>query len=138
MIRTGSDGLMKYGKDSCVRVRNWSLSLSRSAIDVTCINSYDSEYVAGMRTATGSATLYYDPSQKTDREVLNSIFKDNSDCSDESCAESVSFLLNACQTGPGNFEGKALLTSVSPSVEVGNAIAVQVAFQFTGPLTGEF
>ena len=138
MIRTGADGLLKYGSNSCVRVRNWSLSIQRSAIDVTCLNSYDTEYVGGLRTATGSATLYYDPAQVTDRELLNSIFKDNSDCTDESCAETVSFYLNSCSSGPGNFEAQALLTSVSPSVEVGQAIGIQVSFQITGPIKGEF
>ena len=139
MIRTGADGLMKYGLKSCVRVRNWSLNLQRAAIDVTCLNSHDAEYAAGLRSATGSATLYYDPAQQTDRDLLNSIFKDNSNCNDETCAEEVSFYLNSCSgSGLGNFEGKALITSVSPSVEVGSAIGIQVSFQFTGPITGEF
>ena len=138
MIKTGADGLMKYGSNSCVRVRNWSLAIARNSIDVTCINSYDSEYIAGIRSTTGTATLLYDPSQATDRAILNSIFKDNSDCSNQTCKENVSFYLNSCAAGPGNFEGEAILTSVSPSVEVGNAISVQVAFQFTGPLKGEF
>ena len=139
MIRTGADGMMKYGLNSCVRVRNWSLSIQRSAIDVTCLNSYDTEYIAGIRSTTGTATLYYDPEQQTDRDLLNSIFKDNSDCSDKSCAEEVSFYLNSCSSsGPGNFEGKALITSISPSVEVGAAVGVQVSFQFTGPISGEF
>ena len=61
MILTGADGLLKYGSGTCVKVRNWSLNISRDAIDVSCLNTYDREYVAGLRSATGSATLYYDP-----------------------------------------------------------------------------
>ena len=61
MILTGADGLLKYGDSACVKVRNWSLNISRDAIDVSCLNTYDREYVAGLRSATGSATLYYDP-----------------------------------------------------------------------------
>ena len=138
MILTGADGLLKYGNSSCVKVRNWSLNISRDAIDVTCLNTYDREYVAGLRSATGSATLYYDPTQTTDRAVLNSIFKDNSDCDGTSCLETVSFILNSCKTTPGNFEAEALITSVSPAVEVGAATAVQVSFQISGPIDGEF
>ena len=73
MILTGADGLLKYGANSCVKVRNWSLNITRDAIDVSCLNTYDREYVAGLRSATGSATLYYDPTQTTDRSLLNSI-----------------------------------------------------------------
>ena len=80
MILTGADGLLKYGSGTCVKVRNWSLNISRDAIDVTCLNTYDREYIAGLRSVTGSATLYYDPTQAEDRALLNSILDDNSNC----------------------------------------------------------
>ena len=138
MILTGADGLLKYGANSCVKVRSWSLNITREAIDVSCLNTYDREYVAGLRSATGSATLYYDPTQTTDRGLLNSIFADNSDCGGTTCLETVSFFLNACQNRPGNFEAEAIITSVSPAVDVGAATAVQVSFQISGPVDGEF
>jgi len=138
MILTGADGLLKYGKSSCVKVRNWSLSIARDAIDVTCLNTYDREYVAGLRSATGSATLYYDPTQATDRSLLNTIFEDNSDCGGTTCLETVSFYLNNCASGPGNFEAEAIITSVSPAVEVGAATAVQISFQISGAIDGKF
>lgn len=138
MILTGADGLLKYGGGTCVKVRNWSLNISRDAIDVTCLNTYDREYIAGLRSVTGSATLYYDPTQTDDRALLNSILDDNSACDGTTCLETVSFHLNNCQRSPGNFEAEALITSVSPAVEVGAATAVQVSFQISGPIDGTF
>lgn len=138
MILTGADGLMKYAGGTCVKVRNWNLTISRDAIDVSCLNTYDREYVVGLRTANGSATLYYDPKQRDDRELLNSIFEDNSDCSGTTCTETVDLILNNCQAQPGNFKAEAIITSVSPAVEVGAATAVQVQFQITGPIDGRF
>ena len=138
MILTGSDGLLKYGSGTCVKVRSWSLAVSRDAIDTSCLGSFDREYIAGMRSATGSATLYYDPTQGNDRALLNSIFEDNSGCSGTTCLETVEFILNSCQNQPGNFKADALITSVSPAVEVGAATAVQVSFQISGALDGEF
>ena len=138
MILTGADGQLKYGSSTCVKVRNWSLSIQRDAIDVTCLNTYDREYIAGLRSATGSATLYYDPTQSTDRSLLNSIFEDNSDCSGTTCLQTVQFILNSCANKPGNFEAEALITTISPAVEVGAATAVQVSFQISGPISGEF
>ena len=64
MILTGADGMLKYGNSACVKVRNWSLSINRDAIDVSCLNTYDREYVAGLRSATGSATLLLRPNTK--------------------------------------------------------------------------
>ena len=138
MIVTGADGLLKYGDSACVKVRNWSLNISRDAIDVSCLNTYDREYVAGLRSATGSATLYYDPTQTTDRALLNSIFADNSDCGGTTCLETVSFYLNNCASRPGNFEAEAIITNVSPAVEVGAATAVQISFQISGAIDGTF
>ena len=138
MILTGADGLLKYGGSTCVKVRNWSLNISRDAIDVSCLNTFDREYVAGLRSATGSATLYYDPTQTTDRALLNTIFEDNSDCGGTTCLESVSFFLNNCVAGPGNFEADAIITNISPAVEVGAATAVQVSFQISGGINGTF
>ena len=138
MILTGADGLLKYGDSSCVKVRNWSLNISRDAIDVSCLNTYDREFVAGLRSATGSATLYYDPTQENDRALLNTIFEDNSDCGGTTCLESVSFFLNNCVASPGNFEADAIITNVSPAVEVGAATAVQVSFQISGKINGTF
>lgn len=138
MILTGADGLLKYGDSACVKVRNWSLNISRDAIDVSCLNTFDREYVAGLRSATGSATLYYDPTQSNDRSLLNAIFEDNSDCGGTTCLESVSFFLNNCASSPGNFEAEAIITSISPAVEVGAATAVQVSFQISGKIDGTF
>jgi hypothetical protein len=129
---------LKYGNGTCVKVRNWSLTIQRDAIEVSCLNTYDREYVAGLRSATGSATLYYDPTQQTDRSLLNSIFEDNSDCTGTTCLQSVSFFLNSCANQPGNFEAEALITNISPAVEVGAATAVQVSFQISGPIDGTF
>ena len=76
--------------------------------------------------------------QTTDRALLNSIFADNSDCGGTTCLETVSFFLNNCASGPGNFEAEAIITSVSPAVEVGAATAVQISFQISGPIDGTF
>ena len=138
MILTGADGQLKYGNSACVKVRNWSLSIQRDAIDVSCLNTYDREFVSGLRSATGSATLYYDPTQDVDRSLLNTIFDDNSECDGTTCLQTVSFILNSCGTTQGNFEAQALITNISPAVEVGSATAVQVSFQISGPIDGTF
>ena len=58
MILTGADGQLKLGTRSIAKVRNWSLSIQRNAIDVTCLEEFDRSYVPGVRNTTGNATIY--------------------------------------------------------------------------------
>lgn len=137
MILTGADGQLKYGQSGVARVRNWSLSIQRSSIDVTCLSTFDREFVAGIRNTTGSATILYDPLATDDATLLNSILLDR-DCSTDECTETVTFVLNKCGGGIGQFVCECLLTEVSPAVSVGEATAVNVTFQVTGKPDGEF
>ena len=139
MILTGADGLLKYGGGTCVKVRNWSLNISRDAIDVTCLNTYDREYVAGLRSATGSATLYYDPAQAEDRALLNSISERQLRLRWNDLPRNRQLPLEQLpKIAPATLKQKPLITSVSPAVEVGAATAVQVSFQISGPIDGTF
>ena len=139
MILTGADGQLLYGSSGVARVRNWSLSIQRSAIDVTCLDSADREYVAGVRNSTGSATILYDTTASDDIALLNSVLADRL-CSTDECTESVNFVLNKCNApnGAGCFTCTCLITEVSPSVSVGEATAVNVTFQVTGAISGTF
>jgi len=136
MILTGADGQLKLGTRSIAKVRNWSLSIQRNAIDVTCLEEFDRSYVPGVRNTTGNATIYYDPNQSDDVELLNSILQ-NRDCSSGPCTEDITFVLNRCG-GQGQFRCDCLITEVGPSVSVGEAQSVSVSFQVTGPLDGVF
>ena len=139
MILTGADGQLKFGSRGLAKVRNWSLSVQRSAIDVTCLEEFDRSYVAGVRNTTGSATVYYDPSQTDDVRLLNSIFEDR-DCGTDECTEQVTFVLNKCNFpgGTGTFACEVLITEVGPAVNVGEATAVNISFQVTGAVDGVF
>ena len=139
MILTGADGQLLYGTNGVARVRNWSLSIQRGAIDVTCLETFDREYVAGIRNTSGSATILYDTAASDDTALLNSILQ-NRDCSTDECTETVTFVLNKCNApnGAGCFKCECLITEVSPSVSVGEATAVNVSFQVTGSISGNF
>ena len=139
MILTGADGALKYGSRGLAKVRNWSLSVQRNAIDVTCLEEFDRSYVTGVRNTTGNATIYYDPNQVDDVRLLNSIFN-NRDTSDTEVEEDIVFVLNKNNFpgGSGTFSCTVLLTEVGPSVNVGEATAVNVSFQVTGAVNGAF
>ena len=139
MILTGADGALKYRSRGIAKVRNWSLSVQRNAIDVTCLEEFDRSYVTGVRNITGNATIYYDPTQTDDVRLLNSIFLDRN-ATDSEVEEDIVFVLNKNNFpgGSGTFACTVLLTEVGTAANVGEATAVNVSFQVTGPIDGEF
>lgn len=133
-VLTGADGQLKYNNRTVAKVRDWSLTVSKDAVEDTCLGVYDRTYIEGLRGATGSASLLYDPSEAIANDLLNSIFKN-----DDESAE-VAFVMNRNNyaNGGGTFTCNAFITNVSPSVSVGAAQAVSVSFQVSGPIDGKF
>lgn len=129
-VLTGTGGELRYNGTRIGKCREYSLEINRDALETTSLGSYDRTYVEGLRGATGSATILYDPDDGSTRNLLNSIFRDGDG------AQAVGFILN----GASNIElnVNAILTSVSTPVTVGDVIACSVSFQVSGPLTGGF
>jgi hypothetical protein len=130
MIRTGANGALKYRGSKVAKVRQWSVSINRAALDTSCVSETNSTYVPGIRSATGSATVLYDADDPSVTNLLNSILQDSSTASD------IEFIFDEA-------EGKqlrcsAFLTTVSPSVSVGEVQASSVSFQVSGAIEGGF
>lgn len=129
-VLTGSDGQLKFNGSSVGKCREWSLSVTKDSLEDTSIGSYDKTYVEGLRGTTGSATVLYDPNNRTAATLLNSIF------SNEGASHTVDFVLNR-QEGT-SISCSAFVTSVSPSVSVGAVQAVSISFQINGKPDGNF
>lgn len=130
-VLTGKNGALKWDGSPVGKVRSWSLDISRDALETTSLSAHDRTYVSGVRGATGSADIMYDPTEPGVTGLFNSIF-DNA----EDSSRSVEFLLNSL-TGEG-MTCSALITGVSPSVSVGDVQACSVSFQVSGPIVGGF
>lgn len=129
-VQTGADGLLKYNNRKVAKVRDWSITVQKDAIEDTCLSDYDRTYVEGLRGTTGSATILYDPDDAAASELLNSIFQNGG------FAAEVDFVLS-------NSSGRSIsctgfITNVSPSVSVGSATACSVSFQVSGKPSGGF
>ena len=129
-ILTGADGDMLYGSNRVGKVRNWSLRIDRGVIEDTCLGSNDRTYISNLRGASGSCSIFYDPSNTTARDLINTIFED------QAATQDVSFVFN--RKANDAFRCNVLLTNVSTSVDVGAAQAVNVSFQISGAVQGRF
>ena len=130
MVLTGADGQLRYNGRVVGKVRDWSLTVSKDALEDSCIGTFDRTYVPGMRGTTGTATVLYDPGNNFATAFLNSIFNDSTEAGD------VDFVFNRREDG--HFSCKGFVTSVSPSVAVGAVQAVSVSFQVSGKPDGVF
>jgi hypothetical protein len=130
MVLTGADGQLKYQGTLVGKVRDWSITVTKDALEDTALGEYDRTYVQGLRGTTGSATVLYDPANAQASVFLNSIFNNSED------VEAVNFVFNRLDNK--SFSCTGFVTSVSPSVSVGSVQAVSVSFQVSGKPVGEF
>jgi hypothetical protein len=127
-ILTGANGELRYNGIRIARCKDFSVDVSRDALETTSIGSYDRTYTEGMRGATGSATVIYDKDDAGTMELINDLFVNNS------VEKPVSMILNTATNNALRF--RAFLTQVSIPVSVGEVIACSVSFQITGPFEG--
>lgn len=130
-VLTGKNGSLRWNSVTVGRVRSWSLTVSKDPLETTDLGVHDRTYVTGLRGATGTADIMYDPSEAAAVSLLNSIFSD-----DDGVSESVSFILD--QVGGSTISCTAFVTSVAPSVTVGDIQVCSVSFQVSGPISGGF
>ena len=128
-VLTGAHGALKYEGRKVGKCRDWSLNINRDALEDTCLGNDDRTYVKGLRGASGSATVLYDPVDSNGAALLNSIF-------DNTSSDDVEFVFN--EPSGNAFKCKAFLTSISPAVTTGDIQAVAVSFQVTGPIEGRY
>ena len=72
--------------------------------------------------------MLYDPADAAGVALMNSIFNNNA-------SDDVEFVFN---TSGGQFKCTALLTTINPSVSVGDVQAVSLSFQVSGPIEGRY
>ena len=130
MVLTGADGQLKYQGATIGKVRDWSITVTKDALEDTCLGDYDRSYVQGLRGTTGSATILYDPGNVNANALLNSIFNN------VESVETLDFVFH--KSDNKSFSCVGFITNVSESVSVGAVQAVSVSFQVSGKPTGVF
>lgn len=129
-VLTGTGGELRFNGARIAKCREFSLEVSRDALETTVLGSWDRTYIEGLRGATGSATVLYDRDDSATRGLLNSVFRNDDG------PQSVSFVLNTTENA--EFRVQAIVTGVSTPVKVGDVVACSVNFQVSGPMTGAF
>jgi len=140
---SGSQGQLLIDGQTAARVSGWSFTTSLGLLDTTSLEDTDRTATPGVRSTTGSCSLFYyepDPGEtgRNDASVLlNKLIKDRlagQQPGQASEAEQVTLRLKVKDGSPtGKFvEVRAYLTSVEMRMAVGEVLSAQVAWEAIG------
>ena len=127
-VLTGADGKVLIGGAQICKCRDYTISVTKDSLETSHLGSYDREYVEGLRGATGSMTILYDPTEPTAVNLLNSIL------TTQGVSQEVDFVFT--DENRKQLQYKGFITSVSQSVSTGAVQAASCNFQISGPKTG--
>ena len=127
-VLTGADGKVMVNGAQILKCRDYTISVSKDALESTTLGNYDREYVEGLRGATGSMTVLYDPLESTAVNLLNSIL------TTDGTSQKVDFVFTSQDNKKLVYSG--FITSVSQSVSTGAVQAASCNFQISGAVEG--
>jgi hypothetical protein len=126
---SGKDGSLSLVTNNVAtaiaKVSNWSMSATVDTLETTVLTESDRSYVPGLRTISGSATIfYYDDAPKS---LLERIIK-------TTAVSESDILIIKLGWGTKFIQGDCIITSAELNCAVGEVMQATIQFQFTGPL----
>lgn len=125
-VFSGKDGSMEWAGGAVARVRNWSVQSNLETLETTDLSHDAREYIPGLKTATGSATIYYHDDNTSLRTLLDN-------CIDTGTPTSALLVL---RWGAKSLSFNAYVTSVSITCNTGEVMSAEVSFTMTGDYQG--
>lgn len=121
-VFSGKDGTLQWQNAAVTRVRNWSLQSTLDALEVTNLGQIAREYVPGLKSATGSCTIFYHDDDVTLRWMLDNVITTG--------APSNGIL--DLKWGAKHVEMTVLITSANITCSTGEVMTADLSFQMTG------
>lgn len=129
MLYTGRDGKMQIddSKD-IVRLRDWTLNAALEPIEITDLGHEARKYFKGLKSATGSFTIFYHDDNDQVKNILDNII--NKDLPTSTAQKYT--LLWGTGTTQKKLEFYAFLTSCTLGMVVNDVLKAECQFQMTG------
>ena len=138
---SGSQGQLLIDGRVAARVANWQFSTSLALLDTTSLAETDRSSTPGVRSTTGSATLFYyaDEADGTNSAstLLRKLIKARVSGTEPNRAAEAEAVTLRLRVNDGSTDGKfvqgsAWLTSVDMAMAVGQVLSANCAFEFNG------
>ena len=124
----GSDGSVKLvtsgGSVATIgELLNWTVTMTTDAVETTSMGDTNRTYVKGLSTGTGSMSLYLDPDDAVQQDLVQG---DSVDCE---------FFVEGTDSGDTKYTGTFIVTSVERGTTMDGIATLNAELQLTGALT---
>jgi len=124
---SGKNGTLTYNGTLVAKVSNWNISTTVDTLDTTALTESDRSFVPGIRSTSGSATVFYYGSSPV--PLLQRVVKTTAVTEADILAIKLGWDTKFIQ-------GNCIITSAELSCAVGEVMQANIQFQFTGAPTG--
>lgn len=122
-VYSGKDGKLLVGTTTLARVRNWSFNGTVDTLETTALSDKAREYTWGLKSATGSATIFYhDEAAGSVKTVLDP-------CITTGDPTQVTLEL---QWGSKKLKFNAWINSANLGMSTGEVMSAEISFTMTG------
>lgn len=121
-VYSGKDGSIIFGGGTQTRVRNWSVQTNVDMLETTDLGDDERNYIAGLKSATGSATIMYHDDNTTLRGILGAAITANVPTSARL----------ELRWGTKDLDFNAFINSVSITCSTGEIMTADISFTMTG------
>lgn len=121
-VYSGKDGSIVFGNGTQTRVRNWSVQTNVDMLETTDLGDSARNYIAGLKSATGSATIMYHDDNATLRNMLSTSITAGTPSSGRI----------QLRWGNRDLDFDAFINSVSITCSTGEIMTADVSFTMTG------
>ena len=139
---TGTDGRLIIEGKIAAKVINWSFTSSLQVLETTTLSDRDRTAVPGIRSSSGSCSLFYydaDPtstSTNSASKLLNKIIKAGGSNAQGAETEKVRLELRVVKGGvTRKIIGDVWITSANLTMSVGEVLSSDITFEFDGAPT---
>lgn len=144
---SGSDGSLLADIDGTWtkigRATNWALNVTQGSLDTTTLEDTDRTVIPGVRSTTGSCTVFYyqdsmgSNAQNQCSKLVNKLLKERTQADKPGQAAKPDLVKFRMRVADGSTDGKrvdveAYLTSASMRLGVGEVLAAELSFDVVG------
>jgi len=120
-VFSGKDGSLRWHGGAISRVRSWSVQSNLETLDVTDLGKDSRNYVAGLKSATGNASIYYHDDNDNFKKLLDNIINTGTPTAGQL----------ELRWGGKKLSFTAYVTSATITCAVGEVMSADVSFQMT-------
>ena len=141
---SGQNGRLLIDGTAAGKVTNWNFSSSMAPLSTTSLEDTDQTYINGMRSISGSASLYYYDTggvsnTNSASTLIDKLIKTRTTADDAGKAAQAENVTLRLQIKEGNIvkqiEIDVLLTNATMNMAVGEVLSAQISFQANGAPT---